>query len=161
MRSLIFILACVGMFAVVCVYAQNAIPTDSTGRPADSLKSSTPKAPQKQPPVIMEHSIMRILTGIPPDTVVIPYDHAPKMISQGPAEYPRMAKAGRFTGAVTVKAFVDSTGTVRKAVAVKCNRPGMGFEEAAVISAYKSTFEPATYKDKPVGVWFTYEVKFE
>ncbi|NMC43176.1 MAG: TonB family protein [candidate division Zixibacteria bacterium] len=83
------------------------------------------------------------------------------MISQGPAGYPRLAQAGRFTGVVIVKVYIDSTGVVRKAKTIKCNRPGMGFEEAAIKSAYQSTFEPAAYKGKPVGIWFEYEVNFK
>jgi TonB family protein len=157
MKGLICAIALVAMLAAGDISAQNGLPVDSTGRSADSL---TPAAPKTRPPISKAIG-SKLSEEIPPDTVAIPYDREPKMISQGQAEYPRLAQAGRFTGTVTVKAFVDSTGTVRKAEAIKCNRPGMGFEEAAVKSAHKSTFEPAMYKGKPVGIWFKYEVNFE
>ena len=37
----------------------------------------------------------------------------------------------------------------------------MGFDEAAVKSAYRSTFKPAMYKGRPVAIWYTYEVNFK
>lgn len=160
MRGMGFTITFMIMFTSGYVLAANGMPVDSTHRPADSLKSTAPVAPKTQipsakPPGSKPSEI------IPPDTVAIPYDREPKMISQGPAEYPRLAQAGRFTGVVIVKVYIDSTGVVRKAKTIKCNRPGMGFEEAAVKSAYKSTFEPAAYKGKPVGIWFKYEVSFK
>jgi len=49
---------------------------------------------------------------------------------------------------------------VKKAVAVKCTRPNMGFEEAAVAAAYKYIYRPAIQNGDPVGVWIAYRVDF-
>jgi len=61
---------------------------------------------------------------------------------------------------VMVQAYVDKNGEVKKAQAVKTNRPNMGFEEAAVKAAYKCKYRPAIQNGNPVGVWIGYRVEF-
>ena len=96
---------------------------------------------------------------LPPDTVVIRHDTPPKFVKEVEPKYPRLAEDGGFSGWVEIKAFVDSTGKILK-VKYRTNRPNMGFEEAAVKSAYQGKLTPATLEGKPVGVWIRYKVTF-
>jgi len=90
----------------------------------------------------------------------IPYEQAPVQTYEERPEYPRLAQEGGFTGYVMVQAYVDKNGEVKKAQAVKTNRPNMGFEEAAVKAAYKCKYRPAIQNGNPVGVWIGYRVEF-
>ncbi len=98
---------------------------------------------------------------LPPDTLVVRHDTPPKMIKEKDPKYPRLAKEGGFSGYVIIRAFIDETGKVEKVNRVKCNRPNMGFDEAAMKAVYESTFEPAELKGKPVGVWIKYKIRFD
>ncbi len=84
----------------------------------------------------------------------------PEQIYEEQPEYPRLAREGSFTGYVIVQSFVDKNGVVKKAQAVKCNRPGMGFEDAAVKAALKCKYRPAIQNGNPIGVWISYRVNF-
>ena len=90
----------------------------------------------------------------------IPVEEQPVQVYEEIPEYPRLAREGNFTGYVIVQAFVDKNGEVKKAQAVKCNRPNMGFEEAAVKAAYKCKYRPAIQNGNPIGVWISYRVNF-
>jgi len=100
-------------------------------------------------------------TVIPSDTATIRCDSVPEMLSQTDPVYPVKAKKAGIETSLWVKAYVDITGTVRKAFVLKCDKPGYGFEEAALKAAYKNRFKPAKVGDKPVGVWVTYKVEFK
>ena len=50
---------------------------------------------------------------------------------------------------------------MKRAMVVECNRPGYGFEEAALEAAYKSKYTPGMEGDRPVAVWVSYMVKFK
>ncbi len=161
MRSMAFVFLLTVFSTFNGAAVPNEMPNDSISRATDSMTLKAPVAPKAQPEATSKAISPEPSQSIPSDTVTIPYDKAPTVISEGQAEYPRMARLGKFTATVTIKAYVDSTGTVRKAKAVKCTRPGMGFEEAAIKSAYGSKFKSATYKDRPVGIWYMYEVNFK
>jgi protein TonB len=90
----------------------------------------------------------------------VPVEVYPEQIFEEIPEYPRLAQEGGFTGYVIVQAFVDKSGNVKKAQAVKCNRPNMGFEEAAVKAAYKCKYRPAIQNGNPIGLWIEYKVNF-
>jgi len=90
----------------------------------------------------------------------VPVETNPEQIYEEPGEFPRLAREGGFTASVIIQAFVDKTGTVKKAQAIKCTRPGMGFEEAAVKAAYKCKYRPAIQNGNPIGVWISYKYDF-
>ncbi len=90
----------------------------------------------------------------------VAYEVGPELTYEVKPDYPRLACEGNFTGYVILQAFVDKYGAVRKAQAVKCNRPGMGFEEAAVKAALKCKYRPAIQNGNPIGVWVSYKVDF-
>lgn len=108
----------------------------------------------------------QIVIDIPEDDYMpspdefIPVEEQPVQIYEEIPEYPRLAQDGGFTGSVWVQAFVDKNGDVKKAQAVKCSRPKMGFEEAAVAAAYKCKYRPAIQNGNPIGVWIQYKVEF-
>jgi len=80
----------------------------------------------------------RIVIDIPPEDTVpdasefVPLEKVPVLIYEAVPDYPRLAEEGGFTASVIVESFVGKDGNVKKARAVKTNRPNMGFEEAAV-----------------------------
>ncbi len=74
--------------------------------------------------------------------------------------YPRLALEGSFTGYVIIQAYIDKNGNVKKAQSVKCNRPNMGFEEAAVKAALKYKYSPAIQNGNPIGLWISYKMDF-
>jgi len=84
----------------------------------------------------------------------------PEQIYEEQPEYPRLARDGGFTGYVWIQAYVDKNGDVKKAQAIKTNRPNMGFEEAAVKAAYKCKYKPAIQNGNPIGLWVQYKVDF-
>lgn len=90
----------------------------------------------------------------------VPVEEQPVQIYEEIPEYPRLAQEGGFTGWVIVQAFVDKNGDVKKAQAIKTNRPNMGFEEAAVKAAYKCKYRPAIQNGNPIGVWISYKYDF-
>lgn len=95
----------------------------------------------------------------PPDSFVV-MEVNPEQIYEEKPEYPRLAREGGFAAVVYINAFVDRGGVVKKAIAVKCNRPGMGFEEEAVKAAYKCRYKPGIQNGNPIGAWVGYTVKF-
>jgi TonB family protein len=97
---------------------------------------------------------------MPPADTFIAVEVEPVQIYEETPEYPRLARDGGFTGYVIVQAYVDKNGTVKKAQAVKCNRPNMGFEDAAVKASYKGQWKPAIQNGNPIGVWVSYRVDF-
>jgi TonB family protein len=97
---------------------------------------------------------------MPPADSFVAVEVNPVQVYEETPEYPRLARDGGFTGYVIVQAFVDKNGTVKKAQAVKCSRPNMGFEDAAVKAAYKGQWKPAIQNGNPIGVWVAYRVDF-
>jgi len=96
----------------------------------------------------------------PPDSFVA-MEVNPEQIYEEQPEYPRLAKEGGFTAVVVMQVFVDKTGAVKKAMAIQCNRPGMGFEEEAVKAAYKCKYRPGIQNGSPAGAWVAYTVRFK
>lgn len=90
----------------------------------------------------------------------VPVEVYPEMIYEELPVYPRLAQEGGFTAYVLIEAYVDKNGDVKKAQAVKTDRPNMGFEEAAVKAAYKCKYRPAIQNGNPIGLWVEYKFKF-
>ena len=90
----------------------------------------------------------------------IPYEQPPELITKIEPEYPRLAQEGGFTANVLLQAYVDANGDVKKVQIVRCNRPGMGFEEAASKAFYETKWRPAIQNGNPIGVWISYTVEF-
>lgn len=76
-------------------------------------------------------------------------------------EYPELARVARIEGNVILQAVITKSGQVSEVEVLRCNRPNMGFEEAAVYAVREWRYKPALQGDKPVDVYFTVVVDFE
>jgi len=98
----------------------------------------------------------------PPPTldhfVFIPHDTPPKVKDRILPVYPEIAKKAGIEGSVLLHLFVDENGKVIKALVATSLESSM--DEAALEAARKTTFYPALQRDKPVGVWVAYPVRF-
>lgn len=99
----------------------------------------------------------------PPPTldhfVFIPHDTPPKVKERVLPVYPEIAKKAGIEGSVLLHLFVDETGKVIKVLVAMSLEPSM--DQAALEAARKTTFHPALQRDKPVGVWVAYPVRFK
>lgn len=75
-------------------------------------------------------------------------------------EYPELARAARIEGNVILQAIIARDGGVGSLEVLRCNRPAMGFEEAAIAAVQSWRYEPATQSGRPVEVYFTVVVDF-
>ncbi|MEZ5358575.1 MAG: energy transducer TonB [Candidatus Zixiibacteriota bacterium] len=98
---------------------------------------------------------------IPPSDQFIKVEVMPECVKKVEPAYPAAAVKAGIEGDVYVQAYVDKTGKVLKANALKCSHKDVGFEEAAVKAAYGSEYKPATQGGDPVGVWVSYKVSFK
>ncbi len=76
-------------------------------------------------------------------------------------EYPELARRARLEGSVILQAIVYKDGTVGEIEVLRCTRPNVGFEAAAVAAVQNWRYQPATQNGKPVDVFFTINVTFE
>jgi protein TonB len=96
---------------------------------------------------------------IPAPDEFVPVEIMPEMIHQTVPVYPRLAEQAGISGVVWVKALVDKTGTVRKAMVGKSSGT-TSLDDAAVKAAYDNRFKPGIQNGRPVNVWVTYKVEF-
>ena len=82
------------------------------------------------------------------------------LATQKPPVYPPAAFAARYTAAVHVEIVVLKDGTVGEAKVLKCTRPKMGFEEAALDAVRKWRFEPGRIGDEPAEVTLRFRLSF-
>jgi protein TonB len=76
-------------------------------------------------------------------------------------DYPELARVARIEGRVILQAVVLKDGSVGEVSVLQCNRPNMGFEEAAIRAVQQWRYKPAMQGDRPVDVYFTVRVDFE
>jgi protein TonB len=87
----------------------------------------------------------------------------PKLIEETKVqpEYPELARVARLEGNVILQAIIHADGSVGELEILRCNRPNMGFEDAAVQAVTQWRYEPATQGGRPVEVYFTVFVEFK
>ncbi len=85
----------------------------------------------------------------------------PKKIVDVLPEYPELARKARIQGNVTLTAIIGKDGVPRDIQVVQSNRPGLGFEEAAIAAVQQWRYEPALQNGKPVEVFITIDVEFK
>ncbi len=86
------------------------------------------------------------------------YDRPPVAIYIAPAEFSEKARKAKYQGVVLVSATINEEGLPTDVKVVKSL--GMGLDEKAIESVYKSRFRPATKDGAPVAAQITIEVNF-
>ena len=77
-----------------------------------------------------------------------------------PPIYPELARVARLEGRVILQAVIRADGTVGEIEVLRCDEPGVGFEQASVDAVRRWMYEPATQLGTPVDVYFTIQVIF-
>ncbi|OGC92532.1 MAG: hypothetical protein A2W25_07505 [candidate division Zixibacteria bacterium RBG_16_53_22] len=93
-------------------------------------------------------------------SVLITTEEMPKPIQMVVPEYPVWARKQGLSANVWVKAKVLPDGKVGEAIILSCDKPGVGFEEAATRAASLSQFLPASANGINYAVWVIYPVRF-
>ena len=75
-------------------------------------------------------------------------------------EYPELPRAAQIEGNVILRAIIHVDGSVGEIEILRCNRPNMGFEDAAIQAVQQWRYEPATQGGRAVEVYFTVVVDF-
>jgi TonB family protein len=99
--------------------------------------------------------------GKPWDTVSldVEYDEPPVIIKTVRPKYPKEASEAKIEGDVTLLVYIDENGDVRKAL-IYSSPSFEPLEEAAKKAALDCKFKPATYRGKPVGLWYEVVMEF-
>lgn len=95
--------------------------------------------------------------------VVTPEIEPPVLIEStkvAPA-YPETARLARIPGAVVLQAVILADGSVGEIEVLRCDRPGLGFEQASIEAVSQWRYRPARMRGEPVSVFFTIRVEFE
>ncbi|NIT35336.1 MAG: TonB family protein [candidate division Zixibacteria bacterium] len=87
------------------------------------------------------------------------YDEPPVIIKTVRPKYPKEASEAEIEGDVTLVVYIDEKGDVREA-AVKSSPGVAGMDEAAKKAALECKFKPATWRGKPVAVWYFVVMEF-
>jgi len=74
--------------------------------------------------------------------------------------YPELARKAKIDGNVILQAIILKDGTVGDIQVLRCNRPNLGFEDAAVEAVRQWRYKPGTQSGKPVDVYLTVKVDF-
>jgi protein TonB len=74
--------------------------------------------------------------------------------------YPELARKAKIEGKVILQAVVTKEGVVSELKVLRCNRPGLGFEDSAVAAVRQWRYEPASQNGRPVDVFITVIVDF-
>jgi len=75
-------------------------------------------------------------------------------------EYPEVARLTRNQGTVILQAVIAPDGSVGEIQVLRCDRPNLGFEDAAAQAVRLWRYKPATQNGRPVAVYFTVVVNF-
>jgi len=75
-------------------------------------------------------------------------------------EYPELARQARLAGNCILQAVISKDGTVQDVKVLRVDKPGLGFEEAAIAAVEQWRYKPATQNGRPVDVYFTINVNF-
>jgi len=95
-----------------------------------------------------------------PKSILITVEKMPTPLNVVTPEYPVWATKRGASGAVWVKAQIDTDGNILEAFVLSSSNPGYGFEEAALEAAKKSKYNPAESNGLKIPVWIVFPVKF-
>jgi TonB family protein len=74
--------------------------------------------------------------------------------------YPELARKARIDGKVFLQVVVEADGSVSQATLLRCNRPGVGFEDSAITAVEQWRYRPSVLDNEPVPVFATVIVDF-
>jgi len=74
--------------------------------------------------------------------------------------YPELPRRAGLTGEVVLRAVILGDGEVAEIEVLRCTRPNLGFEDAAILAVSQWRYEPATQFGRPVAVYVTVYVTF-
>lgn len=74
--------------------------------------------------------------------------------------YPENARRAKIGAKVFLQVIVERDGSVGEVSVLRCNRPDLGFEDAAVAAVRQWRYEPATQNGNPVVAVITVIVEF-
>ena len=84
----------------------------------------------------------------------------PRLVNRVNPEYPESARLRSLRGNVVLQAVITKTGAVADLRVIRSDRPGFGFEEAAMTAVGQWKYQPARLDGRPVDVYFTIFVEF-
>jgi len=108
--------------------------------------------------VQVDNTDIKIDEDAPPEDFV-PYEEAPKAITQVQPSYPEIAMKAGMEGTVYVKIWVDKEGKPKKATVLKSDAEI--FNDPAIQAAMKWVFSPAMMNNGPVAVNVTIPFRFK
>jgi serine/threonine-protein kinase len=120
-------------------------PTPSL-RPPDvnpPLSVNPPRTAPESRPAVRRGDLVEAGPGVAP----------PVLVSAAEPAYPPLAARLRRQARVVVRVLVDEDGGVARAEVVSGDKSNLGFNEAALAAARKSTFRPAQKDGVPVKMW--------
>jgi TonB family protein len=126
---------------------------------ADSIESWDLASPPQIHRLVRDSMTSWDSSSAPQPDEFVPVEVAPEMIYQPKLEFPKIEHGEKSSGVVWVKALVDKTGVVRKAM-VSRTSGSAAMDDAAVANAYGCQYRPAWQYNRPVAIWVTYRVAF-
>lgn len=85
----------------------------------------------------------------------------PRRVGVVSPEYPPLAKRLKKYAQVVILALVNENGKVVEAKVMKGDPSKLGFDEAAVEAAYRTSYHPAEKDGVPVKMWIELPVTFK
>jgi protein TonB len=151
-----------------------AVPTPApaaapTAEPTVEPTALPPTAPPLDEPVPTEPPPVAPVAAAPAETPrprtragdlvdIALVDTRPVVVTQAPPEYPRIARAQRATGLVTLRALINERGTIDNVQVI--SSPRRDFSDAAVAAVRQYRYTPAMKDGVPVRVWHQIVLNF-
>jgi TonB family protein len=147
-----------------------AVPTPApAAAPTVEPTALPPTAPPLDEPVPTEPPPVAPVAAAPAETPrprtragdlvdIALVDTRPVVVTQAPPEYPRIARAQRATGLVTLRALINERGTIDNVQVI--SSPRRDFSDAAVAAVRQYRYTPAMKDGVPVRVWHQIVLNF-
>lgn len=94
-----------------------------------------------------------------PDSLIL-LDVEPRFVLEVKPKYPSLAQRANLEGIVWLKILIDEHGVPIDVVLFKDSGTNAGFEEAALIAAWKCRFTPAIKDNRAIKVWVSVPFEF-
>ena len=140
------------------------VPDPDPDRP-EPIREAARDEIEFRPPEDLPYVIGSPVT--PPPATPFEWTHAeivpPELVQDSKIEpiFPELARVARLSGRVILRAVIDEEGSVGEIEVVDSNRPGFGFDDAAVEAVQQWKYKPATMRGRPVAVYFVVLVEFK